>query len=512
MDFDVVIAGAGPNGLMLAGELALGGVRAVVLEPRTGPSGEQRANGLVGQVVRMMDRRGLFERLAGTDGPPQPAPRFMFGAFPLDLAQLADNPVYTLLVPQRRTEEVLAERATELGVEVRRGHALAGLTETPEEDEDDGIVVEVDGPAGRYRISASYLVGADGGHSLTRKLAGIDFPGVTTDHTVSRTAHVSVASEFIDPATGGLRVPGCGVVPPFLHHRTERGLVAWAPFPNGTRMVTASVREDADDSVPLTIDEVRDAFRRVVGADVPFGAPEGDGPHLLRRLVGGNTRIAQRYRAGRVLLVGDAAHVHSAIGGQGLNLGLQDSINLGWKLAATVRGWAPPGLLDTYESERRPAGLRVTMNTEAQSVLIGPGPEVTALRTLFGELLEDRGNVQRIADLISGADLRYDGMQAWAPDLVLKTGAGTVRLAELTRDGRPLLLDLTPDGALAATATPWRDRVDVVTARCDDPAVTAMLVRPDCYVAWSSSDPAPDGKGLEKALTRWFGEPAPQLI
>jgi len=509
VEFDVVIAGAGPNGLMLAVELALGGVRPLVLERLSGASGEQRANGLVGQVVRMMDRRGLFERLAGTAGPPEPAPMFMFAAFPLNLAQLADNPVYGVLVPQRKVEQVLAERAAELGVQIRRGHALTGLSQ-----KDDRVVVDVAGPDGVYQLEAAYLVGADGGRSMTRKLAGIEFPGVTNDHTVSRTAHVSVPGEFVNPASGGLRVPGYGDIPPFLHHRTERGILVWAPFPNGSPLLSVAEREAVDDASPLTIAEVRDAFRRVVGADVPFGPPAGDGPPLLRRLIGGNTRIADRYRAGRVLLVGDAAHVHSAIGGPGLNLGLQDAINLGWKLAAEVRGWAPDGLLDSFESERRPVALRVTMQTEAQSVLIGPGPQVTALRTLFGELLEDRGTVQRIADLISGADIRYDvGESAppagrWAPDLVLHTGSGPVRLAELTREARPLLIDLTADGGYGAIAAPWRDRVDVVTARSGDAgdAVTAMLVRPDGYVAWVADGDRPDG--LPAALTRWFGTPA----
>jgi 2-polyprenyl-6-methoxyphenol hydroxylase-like FAD-dependent oxidoreductase len=496
MEKDVVIAGGGPNGLMLACELALAGVRPIVLEPRTGPSEEQRANGIVGQVVRMMDRRGLFEALTGSTEPPQPAARFMFAAFPLELARLPDNPVYTQLVPQRRIEEVLAERAAELGVEVRTGHRLTGLT-----DKDDMVEVSVDGPDGPYTIEAAFLVGADGGRSTTRKLAGIGFPGTTTDGTVSRSAHVRVPPEFVDPRTGGLKLPGYGVIPPFLHHRNERGLVAWAPFPDGRAMLNVSAREDVDESVPFTLDELRDAFRRVVGVDLPLAPPEGDGPPLLRRLTGGNTRLADRFRVGRVLLVGDAAHVHPAIGGPGLNLGLQDAINLGWKLAAEVRGWAPAGLLDSYESERRPAGERVTMHTQAQSVLIGPGPAVTALRTLFGELLENEETLRHVANLISGADIRYDRMGPWAPDLTLHTASGPRRLAELTRSARPLLLDLGDD--LAAEAAPWRDRVDVVTARCDDPAATAMLLRPDCYVAWTPNSPEP----LTAALTRWFGAP-----
>jgi hypothetical protein len=242
--------------------------------------------------------------------------------------------------------------------------------------------------------------------------------------------------------------------------------------------------EDADESTPMTLAELRDAFRRVVGVDLPLGEPDGAGPHLLRRSVGGNTRIAERYRDRRVLLVGDAAHVHSAIGGPGLNLGLQDSINLGWKLAAEVHGWAPAGLLDTYETERRPVAERVTMHTTAQSVLIGPGPEITALRTLFGELLEDRVTVQRIAGLIAGSDLRYPNMGPWATDVP----------AELTHSGRPLLLD--PTGELESTAAPWRDRVDVVTGRSDH----AMLLRPDCYIAWDADSPEP----LTAALRRWF--------
>lgn len=520
MSDDVVIAGAGPNGLMLACELALAGVRPLVLERLTGPTDEQRANGLVGQVVRMLDRRGLYERLSGSPAPPRPAPSYMFGAFPLDLSVLPDNPVYLLMVPQRRLEQMLAERAAELGVEIRRGHEVTGLVRQP-----DAVRVEVTGPAGPYRIETRFLVGADGGRSVVRKLAGIGFPGVTADRTVARSAHVSVPADLIDPASGGLAVPGYGIVPPFLHHRTERGLLAWAPFPSGPPALnTLEPRppgDGPDHPEPLTIAELRESVRRVLGVDVSLGPPEGAGPHMLRRLTGGSTRLADRYRAGRVLLLGDAAHVHSAIGGPGLNLGLQDAVNLGWKLAAEVRGWAPPGLLDSYESERRPAGERVTMHTQAQSVLTGPGSEVTALRALFTELLADHRTVQHLAELLTGADIRYDmgsdladgsspSIGRWAPDLLLHTETGPVRLAELTRRARPLLLDLTDGATLTGDAAGWADRVDVVTARVEDPTITALLLRPDCHVAWSSASPRPDERdraALGSALVRWFGAP-----
>lgn len=503
---DVVVVGAGPNGLMLACELALAGVRPLVLERLTGPTSEQRANGIVGQVVRLLDRRGLYSRLAGRDGPPQPTPGYVFGAFPLALAGVRDNPLYLLPVPQRRLEQVLAERAAELGIEVRRGQEVTGLSQ-------DADAVHVTLASGET-VSACWLVGADGGHSAVRKLAGIDFPGVTTDDSVSRTAHVSVAADRIDPATGGLIIDGWGIVPQFQHTRTEHGMIVWATFEGRPPMLTTVERATGPaEDTPLTLGELAASLARVVGVEVPLGPPIGEGPHLMRRLRGGNTRLADRYRAGRVLLIGDAAHVHSAIGGPGLNLGLQDAANLAWKLAATVHGHAPDGLLDSYETERRPVAQRVTMSTQAQLVLVGPGSDVTALRVLFGELLAKPANARHIAALLAGSDVRYDPGPAgselagrWAEDLVLHTGSGAVRLAELTVSARPLLLDFT--GTLGEVAARWADRVDVVNAKVADGETTALLVRPDCYVAWASTAERPDARELAATLEHYFGAPS----
>lgn len=419
---------------------------------------------------------------------------------------------------------MLAERAAELGVQVRRGHEVTGLTQGADE-----VRVELsDGTT----LSCRYLVGADGGHSVVRRLVEIGFPGVSTDRAVSRTAHVGLPAELIDVSTGGLAIPGYGTVAPFRHTRTEHGLIVWAPFtgrPPG--LTTIEWPESTEFDGPLTLAEMRASVARVLGVDVPIAPPAGAGPHLLRRLVGGNTRLAERYRVGRVLLLGDAAHVHSSIGGPGLNLGLQDAVNLGWKLAAQLQGWAPDGLLDSYETERRPVARRVTMSTQAQSALIAPGSEVTALRVLLGELLDKPANAAHVANLLAGADAHYEMggpggplVGRWAPDLVLHTDAGPVRLAELTCSARALLLD--PTGTLARLAEPWRDRVDVYTGQLDpgggrtDPGTgqvdggtpTALLLRPDCYVAWQSTPDGSDGSDgdrLREALTRWFGRPRP---
>jgi 2-polyprenyl-6-methoxyphenol hydroxylase-like FAD-dependent oxidoreductase len=296
-------------------------------------------------------------------------PAFFFGAVPMDLHKLDDNPFYLLPVPQTRIERVLAERAAKLGAEIRRGHELTGLSQRA-----DAVTVEVVGPAGRYEISSRYLVGADGAHSTTRKLAGIEFPGAASDDIVVRIAEVAVPDEFVDPATGGLNLPGYGYLAP-MYHRTERGVFAYARIPSRPDLVfTVEWTTDGfDNHAPMTLEELHDSIYRVIGADLQLRPPAGEGPQRLDRSIGVNTRLANRYRDGRVLLVGDAAHVHFVVGGPGLNLGLQDAINLGWKLAAVIHGWAPPELLlHTYHTERRPVGERVAMHSQAQLALLAP--------------------------------------------------------------------------------------------------------------------------------------------
>jgi 2-polyprenyl-6-methoxyphenol hydroxylase-like FAD-dependent oxidoreductase len=512
---DVVIAGAGPNGLMLACELGLAGVRPIVLERLPEPGNELRANGLVGQVVRMLDRRGLHERLSGSKEPPTPVPGFVFGALPLDLTALEDNPIYLLPVPQARITQVLAERAVELGVEIRRGHELTDL-----EQDGDAVTATVAGPDGPYRLRARYLVGADGGHSVTRKRSGIGFPGVSRDDIVSRTVTAHPPAAWVDPATRALDVPGYGVIPPFLHHRTERGLFVFGPFQGREPLVTTLEWErPTDEAAPMTMEEMRASIRRVLGVDVPLDPPNGAGPHLLRRLSGGNTRLAERYRDGRVLLVGDAAHVHSAIGGPGLNLGLQDTVNLGWKLAAEVRGWAPDVLLDSYQDERRLATARNMLHAQAQ-IAIRRGHDVAAvaLRDLFQELLLDDQPLRRLGALMAGSDVRYPFpghdqnplIGTFAPDLALQTDRGETTVAELMHGARPFFLDLADRPELREIAEGWRRRVDVHTAETDQRPADALLVRPDAHVAWAATVDEPTdtaAPALREALSRWFGTP-----
>lgn len=499
-DVRVVISGAGPTGLMVACELALAGVRPVVLERLSAPSDEPKANGLMGQIGRMLDMRGLYRVFSGVAEPPKPMDQWMFSGLRVPLAGMADNAMYALMIQQPRLVRLLAERARELGVDIRWGHQLTGMQDTP-----DGVTVTISSTGGEYRLDAGYLVGADGGRSGVRKLAGISFPGHTSN-TVARLAHVTVPDE-IRSEEGGLDVPGVGRLP-WGHHRLDDGGFIFAELEPGRPMVgTIEFGGHVDDAEPMTLAELRDSARRVLGGDLPFGPPAGDGPHAMRRIAGQNTRQADRYRAGNVFLVGDSAHVHSAMGGPGLNLGLQDAMNLGWKLAAAANGWAPEALLDTYHSERHAAGLRVMMHSMSQTALFGPGPEIGALRELFAELLQLPSAAEHVAHLLAGSDVRYDTGDGHAlsgrlvPDWTLDDGR---RVADLLHAGHPVLLD-SSGGAAVPVAAPWAPLVDCVEATvAGGPA--AALIRPDGYIVWAAdSFDGADEDRLRAALRRWFG-------
>ncbi|MCM6775494.1 FAD-dependent monooxygenase [Nocardia sp. CDC159] len=493
---DVLISGAGPNGLLLATELALAGVRPIVLETLPGPATEPKANGLVGQVVRVLDMRALYPDR------PTPLPFYIFSGLRMDFTTLTDNPMHAWMIPQRELTTLLAERARELDIEVRWQHTLTDFTQ-----DDDGVVATVTGPLGEHRVAARFLVGADGGKSLVRKRSGIGFPGFTAADRITRVGHVEIPG-FVRLDTGGYELPGYGPIS-WGHHWTERGMFIIAEFQPGRTLVATTEYgvDPGGDQDPMTLDELGASVNHVLGIDLPIRPPSWDGPRLLRRMVGQNTRTAERYRDRRVFLVGDAAHVHSAMGGPGLNLGMQDAINLGWKLAAHVRGVAPEGLLDTYETERRPLAERVMTSSMAQSALMAPGPEVGGLRQLFDELLGIPAVLEHIARLMGGADVRYDTgcdhplAGRLVPDFTVETDAGPRRIAELLRSGRPLLLVV--DGRADGETDGWADRVDRLVATASDAPAAALLIRPDGYVAWATGDS--DDDGLRDALTRWFG-------
>lgn len=498
----VVIAGAGPNGLLLACELALAGIRPVVLDVLPGPSSEPKANGLVGQIIRLLDMRGLYHAFTGDDAPPRPNPGWIFAAMGLDFSDVTDNPMYVLPMQQPRLVRLLEKRARDLGVDLRWGHELVNIEQNTE-----SVALTVSSPERDYLIAAGYVVGADGGRSVVRKKLDIDFPGFTSP-MVARLAHVHIPDELRRPHSC-IEIPGFGLLR-FGHSRFDRGGIIYAEFEPGRSLLgTLEFGPPAPD-VPMTLTELRESARRILGVDIPVEEPKDAGPHALRRINGQNTRIAERYRDGRVLLLGDAAHVHSPLGGPGLNLGMQDTMNLGWKLAAEVNGTAPAGLLDTYQSERYPVAQRVMMHSLAQIALMSPGPEVGALRTLLSELFTFPDARRHMAALLAGADVSYDvgddhPLSGWlVPDLTLDDGR---RVAELLHDARPVLLDL--GGGVTNTVRGWADRVDIVSASVADRPAAALLIRPDGYVAWAADEfGSAEESALRAALQRWFGPQA----
>jgi 2-polyprenyl-6-methoxyphenol hydroxylase-like FAD-dependent oxidoreductase len=532
---DIVIVGGGPVGLMLACELRLSGTDPIVLERLPGIDETPKGNGLAGQIVPVLDYRGLLDRLRPEATFAGPVPRFLFGPLELDFSKLGTSPVHLLTVPQRRLETALEARLTELGGTVRRGHELTALS-----PDDDAVTLEVRGPGGDYRLRARYLVGCDGAHSLVRKQAGIGFPG-TRSPEISRIGTVRLPTAKLTRRGGVVKIPGIGRLKLMGQVRTPRGTYSLASLAVVDKNAAAGVfivytsEEDptADLTAPMTLEELRASARRVIGGDLPMTDPQ-----RLTRLVG-NSRQADRYQAGRILLAGDAAHVFAV----SLNTGLIDAVNLGWKLAAQVQGRAPGGLLESYHAERHFAGQHAILQARAQRALvtIGQGgtdelakvsPEgALAVRELFGdvlehpeplqhvrELLREPGQMRHIGELIEGSDVRYPMPASdaqphplvgkLAPDLALETRHGRTRVAELMHAAQGVLLDLTADSAIAeATAPDQAGLVTVITARClTEPApAAAMLIRPDGRVAWATGPGTPDPAGaMNTALRTWF--------
>ncbi|GAA3426135.1 FAD-dependent monooxygenase [Streptosporangium nondiastaticum] len=467
-----------------------------------------KAGGLGGQILELLRYRGLLERFQAACPGPVPAPRFPFGGVHLDFTHLADPPMHALPLPQQLLERLLDERAAELGVEIRRGHEATGVSQ-----DDAAVTVDVRGPDGPYRVSARHLVGCDGARSRVRDRAGIPFPGVTYPE-VNRLAQVTLPDTVTVLDNGDLDVPGFGTVHAGFT-RTDRGLFGLGSSP-GARSVSLYTIEDEsveyDDDVPMTLTELQNSVHRVLGAHLPLA-----GSTRLSRFTF-KARQAERYRAGRIMVAGDAAHLFPATG-VALNAGLLDAVNLAWKLAADVQGWAPAGLLDTYHDERHLAGARTMLHTRAQVALRrGHDAAAEALREVFSELLLDEQPLRRMGALVAGTDIRYpmpgSGLHplagTFAPDLTLHTDRGITGVAELLHPARPVLLDLAGRPDLRETARDWERRVDVHTAKTDDRPADVLLIRPDAHIAWAAAvdEPAETAvPALREALSGWFGTP-----
>ncbi|MFC9977450.1 FAD-dependent monooxygenase [Spirillospora sp. NPDC127200] len=504
----MIIVGAGPVGLTLAAELRLAGVRPLVLERNPQRREIPKAGGLGGQILDLLRYRGLLERFEAACPGPAPAPRFPFGGVHLDFTRMADPPMHALALPQQKLERLLEERADELGVDIRRGHRVTGLSQ-----DGDTVTAQVQGPDGTYQATARYLVGCDGARSRVRDWAGVPFPG-TTYPEVNRLAQVTLPDSVTVHDNGDLDVPGFGTIRADFT-RTDNGLLGVAASP-GSKVVSLYTVEDEtteyDDDVPMTVAELQDSLRRVIGVDMPV-----DEAVRLSRFTF-KARQAERYRAGRVLLAGDAAHLFPATG-VAISAGMLDAVNLAWKLAAEIHGWSPPGLLDTYHGERHLAGARTMLHAQAQVALRrGHDPAAQALRELFQELLTDEQPLLRMGNLLAGADIRYPMpgsdrhtlVGAFAPDLTLHTDHGMTGVAELMRPARPVLLVLADRDDLRQTAQDWRRRVDVHTAKTDDRPADALLIRPDAHIAWAAAVDEPAGTAapaLREALSGWFGTP-----
>jgi 2-polyprenyl-6-methoxyphenol hydroxylase-like FAD-dependent oxidoreductase len=497
--YDAIIAGAGPVGLFLAGELRVAKLSVLVLDPLEDPRSPLKRlpfgmRGLWGPSVEAFYRRGLLEQVASqpraVGGPGQPTPGKRAGSGPaghfagiqFDHANI-DSSRWTYRLPgpadtqlgveMEHLERVLSAHALSVGVEIRRGHGVDGF-----EASDDEVTVH----AGEQRLRAHWLVGCDGGRSIVRKLGAFEFVGTEPEFT-----GYSVQVELADPA----------MLPMGRHHTPNGTYTQWQPGAIGMSEFDGG----AAHRIELTRDRVQAVLRRVSGIDVTVDAL------TLASTWTDRSKQATTYRQGRVLLAGDAAHVHSPLGGQGLNLGLGDALNLGWKLAATHRGDAPEGLLDTYTSERHPVGARILDWTRAQVASMRPDRDSRALQAVLRDLIGTRDGATYFAERVWGVSLRYDLGEEHplvgrsCPDFELEDGT---RVGTRLRDGNGLLLDFGRHASLRALDGVWGDRVRYVASDAKDRlGLSALLVRPDGFVAWAS-DTTPRPEGVTRAATRWF--------
>jgi 3-(3-hydroxy-phenyl)propionate hydroxylase len=481
----VVIAGAGPTGLMLAGELALAGVDVAIVERRASQDLiGSRAGGLHARTIEVFDQRGIADRFLAQGKVAQVAG---FAWIRLDTSDFPSRHPYGLALWQNQIECILADWVSEFGVPIYRRCEVAGMAQ-----DDAGVDIEL---ADGQRLRAEYLVGCDGGRSKVRKAAGIEFPGWNPT-TSSLIAEVEMAEE-----------PEWGI------RRDASGIHSISRLENGGPLRVMVSEPRCDRTGEPTLCDLSAALVAVYGSDYGVHSPTS-----ISRFTDA-TRQAVTYRKGRVLLAGDAAHVHPPVGGQGLQIGVQDAVNLGWKLAQVVKGTSPPALLDTYHTERHPIAALVLRNTMAQMALLRFDDRIDALRDCVSDLLSLDQPRKRFAADMSGLGIRYDLgvghplLGRRMPDLELVTRDGPQRVFTLLHRARPVLLNLGEPGDL--DITPWAERVQLVDARCAGSwelpvigAVTApeaVLIRPDGYVAWvgeGTRDALADG------LTTWFGPPA----